>query len=384
MKLPSFKEEFMRNSAIVFLLILSSSAVAFLANIVLFNILGPEGFGNLKVVIYLFAFLPLIADLGINSTLTKYIAEFGRDSTKTGRLIMWFLKAKLLSFTVLVAVILLSKSYLSSYFLQDASLGYLVLAGALLAFLNFFTTFSSIALGFQKFKLFGFSQMSPAISAVLAVLLSPLGIFYTVLGWSLGPLIGNLPAMVFTAKKVKHHYDRVDTWGIFRRFSLPVFPIDLTTSLSTIIIPVLDLFFSQQLVGYYSFAFTFYVAAMLLPNALSTVLFPKFSELSGMKMHDDAKDILRRAFIYYTLIVLVGLVFVILLSEWFIGLVASSALPSLLIFKVIVSMGLIFGYNAIYANYLKGCGKIRKYAVFTLAQNILLFAVSFYLLGLAY
>jgi hypothetical protein len=31
-----------------------------------------------------FAFLPIVADLGINSTLTKYLSEYGRESKKIG------------------------------------------------------------------------------------------------------------------------------------------------------------------------------------------------------------------------------------------------------------------------------------------------------------
>ena len=68
-------------------------------------------------------------------------------------------------------------------------------------------------------------------------------------------------------------------------------------------------------------------------------------------------------------------------SGWFINLIAPIYLPSTLIFEVIVSLGFFFGYNVIYTNYLKGMGKVRRYAIFTLIQNILLIAASFALLS---
>jgi len=381
MKLPFFKGEFIRSGTTVFLATFVASIIAFVANITISNILGPEDFANFKVVIYLFAFLPVIADFGINTTLTKYIADFGRNSSKAELVIKWFLKVKLVSYLLLIAVTILLRDQIALYFLQDISQSYLILAGIVFLSLNFFLTFSFIVLGFQNFKLFSLSQfLNSTSSAILAVLLSPLGIFYIILGWSLGPLIGNIPCMLFLINKKFSNHLKVDVKRIFYKFSLPIYPVDLSTNLFTVIIPILSLFFSQKLVGYYSFAFIFYFAAMIIPNSLSTVLFPKISELNGQKKYSRARHILRKSFLYYSLIAVAGLVFVFLFSEWFISLIAEDYLPSLLIFKVIVSLGFIFGYNVIYTNYLKGRGKVKKYALFTLTQNILLILVSFALL----
>jgi len=382
MKLPFFQSEFIRSGAFVFIATLFASIIAFIANVTISNLLGPEEFANFKVIIYLFAFLPIIADFGINSSLTKYIADFGRSNAKTGYIIRWFLKVKLVSYTLLIAVVFLLKDYIALYFLQSISLSYLILAGIVFLSLNFFSTFSFIVLGFQNFKLFSLSQfLNSASSAILAVLLSPFGMFYMLLGWSLGPLIGNIPSMLFLFNRKFSNHVKIDVKKIFYKFSLPVYPVDLSTNLFTVIIPILSLFFSQKLVGYYSFAFIFYFAAMIIPNSLSTVLFPMVSELNGQKKYGHARHILRKSFLYYSLIAVAGLVFVFLFSEWFISLIAETYLPSLLIFKVIVSLGFIFGYNVIYTNYLKGRGKVKKYALFTLTQNILLILVSFALLN---
>jgi O-antigen/teichoic acid export membrane protein len=216
---------------------------------------------------------------------------------------------------------------------------------------------------------------------VLALILSRFGLFYIIIGWSLGQLIGSIPSIIYTLGKIRLRISSmIDVRRIFVGFSLPVYPIDLSTNLFMVIIPVLSLFFATELVSYYSFAFMFYYAALLIPNSLSMVLFPKVSELNGLKKYDHAKRILRKSFLYYTLIALTGLVFVAFLSKWLISTVAKEYLPSLLLFKVITSLGFVFGYNIIYTNYLKGLGKVKKYALFTLTQTIILIVISFFMM----
>jgi O-antigen/teichoic acid export membrane protein len=381
MKLPFFGGELIRSSTLVFVSAISSSLIALLANLVVANLLGYNYFGAFKTIIYLFAFLPMLIDFGINATLTKYVAEL-KSKEKIGYLIKWFLKIKLLSYVFLIAVLFLVKDYIAFYFLKDASLSYLILAGIFLAASNFFFSFSSIVLGLQNFRIYSLSQFFIAsLAPILSVLLYPLGIFYMILGWGFGIIIGNLPNILFLLRKqVFKAQEQFDVKKIFFRFSLPIYPIELTVALVSTIVPLLSLFFSPIIMSYYSFAFMFYFAALLIPNSLSIVLFPKFSELNGLEKHSDAKDILRKSLTYYSIVLIAGLVFVYLFSEWLISFLAIEFLPSLIIFKAIVSLGLVFGYPVIYSNYLKGLGKVTKYAFIVLLQNLLLIIVSFILL----
>ncbi|OGI12567.1 hypothetical protein A3K64_01530 [Candidatus Micrarchaeota archaeon RBG_16_36_9] len=385
MKVPFFEGELMRRGTLVFLATLSASIIAFFANLTISDILGPKSFGDFRTVVYLFAFLPMLVEVGINASLTKYIAEFGEDRIKEVRyLIKWFIGIKLLNYALLILLAFIFRDSIALYFLKDMSLNYLIIAGIFLLAMTFFSAFNFIMLGFQNFKLFSLTQfLSSASSTTLGVLLSPFGIFYMIIGWGLGPLIGNLLNVYFLfKKKVFDTSQSFDIKKIFLKFSLPIYPVELSTGLFNAAVPILSLFFSQLLIGYYSFAFIFYVAAMLVPNALSTVIFPKVSELNGLKKYDYAKRILNKALKYYTPIAMTGLLFVFLFSEQFISYVARQYLPSLLMFRVIVSLGLIFGYITIYANYLKGLGRVRKYALLILIQNITLIVVSFILVSL--
>jgi O-antigen/teichoic acid export membrane protein len=238
-------------------------------------------------------------------------------------------------------------------------------------------------LGLKNFKLFSLSLfLGSTLPAVFAVLLSSFGIFYMTLGWGIGFIVSSIPNILYLfRKRIFSGYRKVDVKKLFFRFSLPIFPIELTGALFGSIVPLLSLFFSQKLISYYSFAFMFYWAAQLVPNSLSSVMFPTISGLSDLGRHENAKGILRKAFLYYGLFAVIGFIFALLFSDWFIGIVASDYLPSLYMFKIIVSLSFLFGFNIIYATYLKGLGKVKKYALFVLAQNILLLVISFIILS---
>ena len=381
MKIPSLKGEFVKSTGLVFLATLSANLIVFFANILFSKELGPELFGIFKTIFYLFSFLPVLIEFGINVTLTKYIAEFG-EREKIGFMVKWFLKLKILSYLILIISLFFFTEQISSVFLNDSSLSYLVISGIFLSAFTFFSFFEFIILGFQKFKLFAISQfLILTTSSVFAILLIPFGIFYMIIGWAFGPLLGNLfNIKFFFDKKILKYYKEFNIKRIFWKFSIPMYFINIPVALVSIIVPLLSLFFSPEVVGYYSFGFIFYSATLLIPTATSNILFPKISELNGLKKYKDAKDFLKKVFVFYSLIVLFGVFFVLLLSDSFFVVFFKDFLPSLFIFKTLVIFGFIFGYNTIYVNYLRGLGKVKRFALFVLVQNILLIIISFALL----
>lgn len=382
MKILPLKGELFKSTGLVFLATLSANLIVFFANIVFSKRLGPTLFGIFRTIFYLFSFLPVLIEFGINVTLTKYIAEF-REKEKIGFMVKRFLKLKILSYLVLIILIFFFKEQISSIFLKDPSLSYLIFPGILLASLTFFSVFEFIILGFQKFKFFAVSQfLNLTISSILAILLIPFGVFYIILGWSFGPLLGNLfNIKFFFVKKILKYYKEFDIKNIFWKFSMPMYLINIIVALISVIIPILSLFFSPKLIGYYSFAFIFYSATLLIPTVISNILFPKISELSGLKRYKDATNMLKRILVSYSFVAIFGIIFILLLSDLFFAVFFEDYLPSLFMFKILVILGFIFGYNTIYVNYLKGLGKVKRFALFVLAQNILLITISFALLA---
>ncbi|NIO45027.1 MAG: oligosaccharide flippase family protein [Candidatus Aenigmarchaeota archaeon] len=378
------KSDLAKTGSIIFIATLSSNLIVFLANLLIANQLGAVDFGVFKIILYLFSFLPLLIEFGVNASLTKYISEFGsKNKEKIGYLVNWFLKLKVATYLILIIIIFLLREQISIIFLKDPSLSYLISAGILLISLTFFGAFQFIVQGFQKFKLYALSQfLNLSSSAILAILLSPLGIFYIILGWSLGPLIGNLfNIKFFFDKKILKKTKEFDVKKIFLKFSIPIYLTNIVVGLLNAVVPFLSLFFSQEKIGFFSFAFIFYSATLLIPMALSAIVFPKVSELNGLKRHEDAKNILMKAFKLYLIVAIIGIILVFLVSDWLFTTFFSGYMKSLFMFKILTIIGLIFGFNTIYFNYLQGLGKVKRFALFVLTQNILLIIISFILLS---
>jgi O-antigen/teichoic acid export membrane protein len=324
-------------------------------------------------------FLPSLIDLGATASLVKYISEY-KGTRKVNSLVRWFLILNALCTLALILIVFLLREQIIVFFLKDASLSYLIFPSLVVIGLVFFDMFKSIAQGFHDFKLFSLSQFLTSLSiGLLSVLLGYyFGITYAILGWAIGYFIGNLPILRFIMKKnLFEKGSELDVKRIFMKYSLPIFLITSPVLLGAGIIPILSLFFSQKLIGYYSFALTFYAGVLLIPGALTAVIFPKVSEMHGMKKFKDAKNMMKRVMLIYTPIVIFGVIGTFLLSRFVVQKVAPLFLPSLTILNVLVVFGLLNGYLLIYRSYLTASAHMKKLSLIILVQNLALFAVSF-------
>jgi len=380
------EKDLIKSSGLIFGASLIGSIILLISNLVLSKHFGPGSFGNYKTVVSLFLFLPALIEFGAGATLTKYIAEFSDD--RINYLVGWFLKLRVILYLFLLGSIFIFREQITTYFLKDASLSYLILPGLLFGFFVFFEIFKPITLGFQNFKLYSFSQFLTSASAgLLTIVVGYLfGIYYAIIAYGTGYLVGNLPNIRFSlAKKVfvrRNIQNNLDLKGIFLRYSLPIHLMVIPGFLSLGMIPILSLFFPQKLIGYYAFAWIFYSGVLLIPIALSQVLFPKVSELSGKKNFKEAKRKLVRAFIVYTPVALLGIIGCLLFSELFIGIIAPAYLSGLVAFEALVCFGLVVGYLLIYKGYLTGLARMKRLTLLVLVQNISLLGVSFITVGM--
>lgn len=376
--------ELIKNSGMVFLVSFVGSIFLFISNILLSRYFGPELFGNYKTMINLFLFLPSLIEFGAGATLAKYIAEYGKDKGKINSLIKWFLKFRVVTYFVLILVMLFLKDQIAFYFLKNVSLSNLVLAGTLFSGLVFFEVFKSIAQGFQDFKIYSFSQfLTVALSGLFTVVLGYyFGVFYAIVGWAFSYFVGNIPVIRFTFRKLTSKKVKLDIKKIFFGYSLPIHLMIIPGFLGTAAIPILSLFFNQTLIGYYSFAWVFYMGVVLITNALSAVLLPKVSEFNGKKNVKKARITLKRVFIIYTPIVILGIIGTLLFSSFVIRIISRDYLNGLRIFEGLICFGLLSGYLTIYRSYLSGLAEIKKLTLIVLIQNVVLFIVSFIFLSL--
>ncbi len=380
------EKELMRSSLLMFIAIGLQSFTSFLVNLILARIFIPESFGNFKTTLYLITFFTALIGFGAPITLTKYIAQFKtKEKEKIAYMTRWFLKLRLGSFFVLSVLLLIFLKPVTIYFLHDPSLSYLILFGFSLIFANIFAILPSMTLGYENFKLYLTSRIVMSLSSlVFGIGLGYLfGVPYAILGSGISNLLANLTCLKFLIKKDSFK-KRDGVFGvkkIFFKFSFPMYVLQIPSFFGNAIVPLLSLFFPMELIGQYSFSFIFYLAGLVLPMSLANTLLPRNSRLVGLEKDKKASESLKKVFVAYTVIVVLGIIGVLLLGRLFLIIIAPEYLPGLLFFKVLVSLGLIMGYIVIYNSYLTAREKIGKVAILTLIQNLVLFLVSFFLLS---
>jgi len=379
------EKELVRSSLVMFIATGVPAVISFFVNLILARIFIPESFGNFKTATYLVSFFSSLITFGAQVTLTKYIAQFRiKEKEKIGHMSRWFLELRLISSFILFIILLIFIGPITTHFLHDISLNYLIIFGFSIIFANIFAILPAMVLGYENFKLYLTSSLVASFgSMIFGVGLGYLfGVSYAILGLGISNSLGNLVCLKFLLKKRSFSTEDgdFDIKKIFLKFSLPMYIFTLPSYFGNAIVPLLSLFFSMELIGQYSFSFIFYFSGLVIPGALSSVLLPKISRLNALKENKKIKETIMKIFLGYTVIVIVGIAGVLFFGRTVLSIIAPEYLPGLLFFKSLISLGLISGYIVIYNSYLIAKEKLKKVAMLTLIQNILLFLVSFILL----
>jgi len=364
-----------------------SSIFLFLINLILSRIFGPDLFGNFKVVLYLSGFLIGLIDLGGILTLTKYIAEFRiRNKKRIGYLVWWFLRLKVMAFLVVFFTMLMFRNQIALYFLHDASLNYLIFSLLFVLFASLFNILNAVVVGYENFRLFSISVITTNILTLMlgTILGYFFGVFYAILGFGVSVVIGRMVCVKFLVDEgvFNKNYEQFDVKKIFWKFSLPIYFLQLPNYLGNAIVPILSLFFTTRLIGYYSFSFMFYYAALVIPTSLASVLFPKISRLNGVGDHNRMRESLKKVLFLYSLITVAGIVGCLFFSEFIVKVIAPEYIQGILLFKSLVCWGFVVGYFNIFMSYLSAREKLKETALIVLAQNVLLLIISFVVMSL--
>jgi len=376
------EKELFTNSGIIFGAGLIGSLLMFISNIVLSRQFGPTLFGNYRTVISLFLFLPMLIEFGADKTLTKYIAELYKtnESNKISYLIRWFLKLRITTYILSATLIFMFRNQITAYFLKDTSLIYLIIPGIILSTSIFFEVFKAIILGFQKFRLYAFSNFATSASIGLLTLFFGyfFNVYYAIIGWGLGYVIGNICNIGFILKEktITKLDKKMNMLKIIREYTFPMYLLIIPGFLGFASVPILSIFFPQTLIGYYAFAGTFYMGITLIQAAFSQVLFPRVSELNSMKEFHTARSALKKILSVYLLISIIGTLAVLSLSKSMISIIAPEYLPGLFVFKAVLIFGFLSGNLLIYGSYLNGLGKVKKLALVTTIYHSLLLLVA--------
>lgn len=352
----------------------------FISNMIIASIFGPGDFGVYKVMATAFGItIPLLIDLGGTFTLTKYIAEFHSKKKKIGHLNQWFLKMRVVVFAVALVAILIFSRQIVMVLLHDLSYLNLIIPSIFIFIATYFLIFHHIVLGYENFKLYGFSIVfGRLIYMFLVIIVAYLtgSIYYSLFVYGFSFFIGYIVCIKFLAgKKFFKVKEKFDVKKIFVKYSLPMHIFYSSNYLALSAIVILTPFFSAVSMGYFAWSYQFYWASTFIAFSISGMLLPKISRMDGNS--EETSEVLKNIITLYAPIAVIGIIGTLLFSNIFVSLIGSEYLPGLLIFKVVMIYGFIAGFGMIYVSYFTAKGDVKKVAILQLLINIVLLIIGF-------
>jgi len=253
----------------------------------------------------------LLSDLGFSSGLAKYIAEYrGRNADYSPLLFSGFLIKTLIAGSIAVTCAVASQQ-LSELLLKSgeyAILFQLLSIYLLLACINM--TMNSFLLGLNRIREMAILNVVAVFTrqiSMVALLMYGYGLAGLTTGWIFGDLIYIIlsASIIVKGKHVRKYSTREITphLKMLAKFSWPLLLVNIVVFLySWFDRAVLLAYVPLSELGIYNVAFQAFSVLYLIPGALSTALFPYYSEQYGRNKHENIAIAVRGATRYITLL----------------------------------------------------------------------------------
>lgn len=264
-------------------------------SVIIARMLGPSQMGIYSYIGWLVGIFVTIANLGLPTSLIKYVAEYKekKEFTTISIMIRKILKFEtIISFGLIIIFILSSLIFIKNN-KDSLMLIYFILAS--------FWIFPEVLNNIMRSTTYGLQKFN--VQTIVRLIILPLTLFFSLLvlifGFGiLGLLIVNilvclLELFIFILLLRKHlfintgnHMLPQDLWARIKHYSISVIGI---TIIDTIVwqkseIFFLGLFCNTKEIAYYNISFTFSLTSMqFLPRVLGSVSWPIFSGFYGTK-----------------------------------------------------------------------------------------------------
>jgi len=280
-------------------------AFAFIARV----LTQPE-MGVVVVLTLIAGVVQLLSDLGFGSGLTKYVAEFrGKDLDYTCITFVGF-STKVFLAGVFSLICALSASHLSFMLFKSGNYTFLFqLLSIDIFFVCVTPTIGSLLLGLDRI-----AQIA-TLNVIVSVTRQSLGVVFLmfgyglvgfVVGWILGDFIYTALGSVVMLRggHIKMHSIRkvIPHLKMLAKFSWPLFLMNIVVFLNSWFDrAALLAYIPLSEVAVYNVALTAFGVLNIIPAALSTALFPYFSEQYGKNMHEKVAVAVNASTRYVTL-----------------------------------------------------------------------------------
>jgi O-antigen/teichoic acid export membrane protein len=329
----SLKKTILKNSAFNFLTSIIGRLGGLIFTIIIARLLQPELFGlyslSTSVALIFFTFI----DLGINSTLLRYIAHAlgKKDKNKAAAYFKYLLKIKLIS-TFTVALILFLVSYPLSFYLfnKPELFPILLFCSIYLIVVSLIGFYESIFYAVQKFS---YITIKETLYQILRISLAVLGIYLlsnkvigTLAGISLATFIAIIFLFLIIKKRFSFLFRSTEDISSEEKRKVLKFLIYLTVgSITGIFFSYIDtvmlgMFVKSEFIGFYRAAFTLVWAVVGLIT-ITNVLLPIFTQLKGRRL----EKVFNTIFKYSALISFPAAFGLILIAKPFINIIFGSS-----------------------------------------------------------
>ena len=297
--MPNYTRRAVRGAGIVFIMMVLSYFLGYLFRLILARELGVASYGLVYGIIALFGFFSIFMNLGLNSALVKYIAEFKAQNKLEelkGSILIVFLSKLLLTVLTCGILILFSDKIASDYLNAPQASILIKIYGIAIIFSVISSTLRSSFRGFQSMKYYSSTDF---IKSVLALTITS---FLLMLGFKeIAPILGFtltfaiLPLIYFPLLTkifpefihVKAELSKSLAKKLFT-FGIPV----VFTGLAGMIFGYTDTilltyFRTLKEVGLYNVALPTMKVISVIGVAFTSILFPLSSELWAKKRKDQ-------------------------------------------------------------------------------------------------
>jgi O-antigen/teichoic acid export membrane protein len=349
----SIQKKIAKNTVYNFLVKAIALFFGFIASVVVARFLGPEKYGIYSFVIWVLSTIALLANLGIPTTVTKYVSEYwGKNDIPTiGAILSRLFKVKLLA-GILVGLLLFFFAPLISRWYHNPDLTlYLRVAAFVIPPLGLMWFYNGLFCGLQRFDLIAKINLmvSPVTVMVFLLIIYFKGAIEHLVAVS---VVANvfLVASYLYYKRTKFSFIRkgtskYDFKGKLLKFSAGAFVVMLLEAIiwERFGIFFLSIFSTPAEIAFYNVAFILSSRTMiLLPGALTGILLPAMSEVYGAGNKDELARVHVNSTRYLAMLSIpLCLGGIAIAHQMFPVLYGSSFQPAAFVFAVLILGGVV-------------------------------------------
>jgi len=347
-----------RGGAMIFFSNIVSTLIAAVGAIIVIRLLSPTEYGLYTIAGIPASMLLLFGDWGLNSALTKFIAQYRAEGKEQNivSILQCGLVLKLGFGIILTFLTFLLSDFLAVYVLQKPEASLLVKVSCLMVLgTQLYNTSWSTFLGFETMKYNAFMQV---LFTILKALLAPLLVFLgfgalgAVAGLSLGILAAGLVGILIiffalyrSLRKTRSEGSMgfMETMRMMLGYGFPLAVIGIIGGFGGQLYSFLMARYSSTFsVGNYGVASTFLVFVGFITFPVSNVLFPVFSKMSGSEGREGLEVAFRASVRYVSFLMLPAAVGVMAVSQPLIGVLFGGEYSLAPLFLILLSVGSLF------------------------------------------